>query len=171
MSLKLSHDDRAAIVKRWYDSIIDRYPAETAAFLRNQSDPFANPVGAALREELGPIVDAVCDESDPSEVASSLDRLIRVRALQDLTPAEAVGFVLTLKTVIAEVVEEDDPSVARHIDRAVDDMLLAAFDVYSRCREQVFKIRVNEIRNRSLKMMERLNSWREQRVGSVSSDA
>jgi hypothetical protein len=48
---------------------------------------------------------------------------------------------------------------------------LVAFDVYSRCREQVFEIRVREIRNRSLKVMERLNAWREQRAGASTPDA
>ena len=61
MSLNLSQNERAKMVARWFDLIVDGYPAETARFLREQSDPFANPVGAGLREELAPILDAVVD--------------------------------------------------------------------------------------------------------------
>jgi hypothetical protein len=51
-----------------------------------------------------------------------------------------------------------------------DELVLMAFDVYSRCREQVFEIRVKEIRNLSLKTMERLNEWRAQRDGIGGED-
>jgi len=171
MSLSLSQDDRTEIVKRWFDVTVDRYPAETAKFLRDQFDPFANPVGVGLREELGPILDAVLDEQDYASVESSLDRIIRVRALQDMSPADAVSFVLVLKHVFRAVAGTVSPDSAQEFDRRVDRLLLTSFNVYNRCREQVYDIRVKEIRNRSLKVMERLNSWREQRAAGPSSDA
>ena len=171
MSLNLSQDDRTEIVKRWFDVIVDRYPAETAKFLRDQSDPFANPVGASLREELSPILDVLLDGEDPAAAEPSLDRVIRVRALQDMSPAAAVSFVLVLKEVFPEVVGSSTQIVGAEFDRRVDDLLLVAFNVFSRCREQVYDIRVKEIRNRSLKVMERLNSWREQRAAGPSSNA
>jgi hypothetical protein len=171
MSLNLSQDDRTEIVKRWFGVTVDRYPPETAKFLRDQSDPFANPVGAALREELEPILDALLDEQDLESVEPSLDRIIRVRALQDMSPADAVSFVLVLKEVFPEVVGSSTQAVKDEFDRRVDGLLLSAFNVFSRCREQVYDIRVKEIRNRSLNVMERLNSWREQRAAVPSSDA
>ena len=61
MSLNLSQTERTKMLARWFDRIVDGYPAETARFLRDQSDPFANPVGAALRDELAPIFDAILD--------------------------------------------------------------------------------------------------------------
>jgi hypothetical protein len=171
MSSNLSQDDRTEIVRRWFDVTVDRYPAETAKFLRDQSDPFANPVGAALREELAPILDAILDEQDTASVEPSLDRIVRIRALQDMSPADAVSFVLVLKEVFPEVAGEASRDSRQEFDRRVDAMLLAAFNVYNRCREQVYDIRVKEIRNRSLKVMERLNSWREQRAAGPSTDA
>lgn len=171
MSLNLSQGDRTEIVRRWFDLTVDRYPAETAKFLRVQADPFANPVGAALREELAPILDALLDQGDIASVEPSLDRIVRVRALQDMSPADAVSFVLALKEIFPEVVGTTTQTDRQAFDQRVDDLLLTAFTVYSRCREQVYDIRVKEIRNRSLKVMERLNSWREQRAGGSASDA
>ncbi|HSL19544.1 MAG TPA: RsbRD N-terminal domain-containing protein [Methylomirabilota bacterium] len=169
MSLHLSQTDRDTVVERWFDRIVDRYPVETARFLRDQQDPFANPVGAALREELAPILDGVLDDRDPVQLAPGLDRIVRIRALQDMSPSQAVGFVLDLKEIFDDVVSEASDAVRRDFDDRVDHLLLAAFDVYSGCREQVSEIRVREIRNRSLKQMERLNEWREQRAGEPSS--
>ncbi len=37
------HQD--AMVDRWIDSVIDAYPEETATFLKEQPNSFANPVG------------------------------------------------------------------------------------------------------------------------------
>ena len=171
MSLILSSDERSKMVSRWFDRIVDGYPAETARFLREQGDSFANPVGAGLRDELAPIFDAILDDRNPAEVESALDRVIRVRALQDMSPSQAVSFVLLLKEIYEEVVDTAMDDERRIFEGRVDGMLLAAFDVYSSCREQVYDIRVKEIRNRSLKVMERLNSWREERAGGPPSNA
>lgn len=169
MSVKLSQTQRTEILARWFDRIVDRYPVETASFLRGQPDPFANPVGAGLRDELAPILDAILDGRGPEEVDAAVDRIVRVRALQEMSPSRAVGFVLELKEIFDEVVDTAADDAKPLFDRRVDEMLLAAFDVYNRCREQVYDIRVKEIRNRSLTVMERLNSWREKRAGEPSS--
>lgn len=171
MTLDLSRQQRDEMLGRWFDLIVGAYPDETERFLREQADEFANPVGAALREELGPILDGVLSGCDPVELEPPLDRVIRVRALQDMSPAEAVAFILQLKPLFAEIGEEVSDVARAEFERRVDTALLTAFNVYSRCREQVFDIRVKEIKNRSLKMMERLNSWREQRVGDPLSNA
>lgn len=172
MSLHLSQDERTEIVRRWFDRIIGRYPVETARFLRDQRDRFANPVGAGLRQELAPILDVILAGEDPRTVEPSLDRIVRVRALQDMPPSEAVSFVLMLKELVGDAVDPGaDAAAVREFERRVDEMLVVTFDVYSRCREQVFEIRVKEIRNRSLKVMERLNSWRENRTLGPATDA
>jgi len=171
MPLKLSQAERTEMIARWFDRIVDRYPAETASFLRGQPDPFANPVGAGLRDELAPILDTILDCCEPDRADAAMDRIVRVRALQEMSPSRAVGFVLELKEIFDEVAEAAPDDARALFDRRVDGMLLAAFDVYNRCREQVYDIRVKEIRNRSLKVMERLNSWRETRAGEPSSNA
>jgi hypothetical protein len=171
MAPDLSSKQRDAMVKRWFDVIVGGYAHETERFLRDQADPFANPVGAALRDELGPIVDGVLSGRDPAELGASLDRVLRVRALQDMPPSAAVGIVLELKGIFDDVAGDASRADRDEFGRRVDAVLLTAFDVFNHCREQVYDIRVKEIRNRSLKVMERLNSWREQRAGGPPSNA
>jgi hypothetical protein len=159
-------EHRHAIVAEWYERVTSQYPPETARFLRQQADPFANPVGAALREELEPLYDAVVAGGDGGRVDQPLDRIIRVRAVQDFKPSEALAFLVELKTVIRERVASDGLACESELvalESRLDGVLLAAVDVYSRCREQIYDIRVKDIRNRSLKMMERLNEWRARR--------
>lgn len=171
MALTLSRGQRDEMLKRWFDLIVGGYAAETERFLREQADPFANPVGAGLREELGPIVDGVLSGRDPAELAPALDRVVRIRALQDMPPSAAVGIVLLLRGIFDTVADDASAADRDEFGRRVDAVLLVAFDVFNGCREQMYNIRVKEIRNRSLKAMERLNSWREQRAGGAPSDA
>jgi hypothetical protein len=107
-------------------------------------------------------------ERPDEEIGEALDRIIRIRAVQDYSPSQAVGFVFELKNLVHEELAGTPAVTAeadslRMLDVRVDRLALQAFDVYMQCREQVYSIRVNEIRNRSLKMMERLNAWRAER--------
>ncbi len=171
MALNLSSKQRDEMLTRWFDLIVGGYASETERFLRDQSDPFANPVGAALREALGPVFDGILEGCNPAELEPALDRIVRIRALQDMSPAAAVGVILGLKEVFDAVAPDATSATRDEFGQRVDAVLLAAFNVFSRCREELYNIRVKEIRNRSLKVMERLNSWREQRASGPSSQA
>jgi hypothetical protein len=155
-------DTRDEILVRWIDSVADGYPEETARFLRGQSDRFANPVGASLREGLGEILDGVLHGVEPDDLEPALDRVIRIRAVQDMTPAEAVGFVFELKKLLPDDLGRHGQSSDRPVatDAEIDRVALLAFDVYMRCREQVWKIRNAEVKNLSVGIMERVAEWR-----------
>jgi hypothetical protein len=159
---------RAVLVSEWFDRVVDGYPDETARFLRSQADPFANPVGAGLRDELGSLVDGLIAGTDEQLLVPALDRILRVRAVQDMSPSVALGFLFELKELVRLSLGAEGLDCAVELtafEDRIDRLVLTALDVYARCREQVFEIRVREIRNRSMKMMERLNEWRARRDG------
>ena len=163
---------RDRIQADWMERILADYPEQTVGFLRGQLDPFANPVGAALREEVGVLLDGVLDPTfDLDRLGSALDRIIRVRALQDFAPSKAIGFVLDLKRVVATSLRDPlDSSDRSELDHRIDRLALMAFDVYSACREQVHEIRVQSIRNRSITVLERFNAWRDRRDAASGVD-
>ena len=155
---------RDEILERWIDRVFDDYPEETARFLRSNSDPFANPVAAGLREGLAEILDGVLRGVEPQELTSALDRVIRVRAVQDFEPSAAVGFVFDLRDLLRK---SGGDGVARsfdELDRRIERVGLYAFDVYMRCREDMWRIRAREIRNQSVGIMERVAEWKERRA-------
>ena len=159
-------EHRDAILERWIEDVIKGYPEETAEFLRSKSDRFANPVGARLREGLEELLDGVIEGVDPAELESALDHVIRVRAVQQFAPSEALGFVFDLKRLVREVLGEPDAWPVAGLsafDGNVERLGLRAFDVYMRCREQMWAIRAQEIRNQSVGIMERVAAWRERR--------
>ena len=171
---ELAAENRDAVLASWLERILAGYPPEAARFLRDTADPFGNPFGAALREELGILLDSVLGAVDEERLRAALDRIVRVRAVQGLPPSTAVGFVLELKPILARLVAGSGAAAAderARLDRQVDRVVLAAFDVYSACREQVYEIRVRSIRERSLRQVERLNEWRSRRDGEPVAEA
>lgn len=163
---QLIRQRREAIVAAWFDRVVEAYPAETARFLRTRKDRFDNPMGHALREGLGSLVDTVIEDRDTAGTRAALDRIIRIRAVQEIPPSAAVAFVLDLKQVLRGVFPSD-PAAATELRAAedrIDELALLAFDVYAVCRDDVSRIRVEAIQNRSMKVMERFNAWQERRA-------
>ena len=159
-------EHRDEILERWIESVFGSYPEETGKFLRSKSDRFANPVGAGLREGLAELLDGVLSGAEPNELTSALDRVIRVRAVQEFTPSAAVGFVFELKDVVRDVTRDlgaEAVTALDALDRRIESLGLCAFDVYMSCREQMWSIRAQEIRNQSVGIMERVAEWRELR--------
>ena len=156
-------EHRDEILERWIESIIGGYPEETAEFLRSKKDRFANPVGAGLREGLVELLDGVFRGIEPDELTSALDRVIRVRAVQDFEPSAAVSFVFDLKDLLREFAGEGAVGSLEVLDQRIERLGMCAFDVYMRCREEMWKIRAREIRNQSVGIMERVAEWRERR--------
>jgi hypothetical protein len=165
---ELVAEHRGAVLADWLERILGTYPPETARFLRETGDPFGNPVGAALREGLGTVLDGVLGSADDARLQSALDRIVRVRAVQGMAPSAAVGFVLELEPILERLLRDSGvegrdelATLHRHVARVV----LAAFDVYSGCREQVYEIRIRSIRELSMKRIDQLNEWRARRDG------
>ena len=163
MSLEiLLSDKKSCIIKKWRDMLVGTYPADTKRFFEKEKDQFANPVGHAINKEMEILYDAVTGRGDMDKVSSSLDSIIRIRAVQDFDPSLAIGFVLQLKRVIRDELGEKIPgNGSRHEIEAlydrIDEMALLAFDIYSRCRQQIYEIRVNEVKNNVGKLLERAN--------------
>lgn len=106
-------------------------------------------MGHALRETLPVLLDAVLGRVSVADAAVPLGQLIRIRAVQDLTPGKAVGFLFELYPLLRETVP------AEELEDRVNQLALVAFDLYMRCREQVHAIQLKDLRRRAA-VLERL---------------
>jgi len=152
------------IVEKWFQRVLDTYPSDTAHFLRREKDPFANPVGSAILEGVEGLYDRLIHGGgDPRDLNLFLDRVIRIRAVQDFTPSGALRFVLSLKDVVREEVgrEAFEKGLGHEMEAfegRIDELLLVAFDVYMKCREQIYELRVHEVKaekDAALRLLER----------------
>lgn len=144
---------KSAIVKEWFDLVVATYPPDTSRFLKAQKDPFANPVGNSTLRGLQTAFDGLLRDADADARQQALDAIVRIRAVQDFTPAQATGFVLELKPILRRVLRKElaQPEAwteLLEIERRVDILLLTAFDIYLRCRETLFQLKVDMEKNR-----------------------
>ena len=99
------------VLEQWIAQTIQSYPSAAVAFLSGESDPFRNPVGHTVRQCLTVLFDRLHGEIDPGCIAPALDALIRLRAVQDLTASQAVGFVFLLRPILRELWPKSGPTI------------------------------------------------------------
>jgi hypothetical protein len=150
-----------AIVGRWGDAVLSAYPADAATIFRTQQDPFANPLGHGVREGTRGVFRVLLQGmADQEELRTHLDRIIRVRAVQDLTPARALEFVFSLRAIVREVIPEAEARHSRELadlDRKIDQVALAAFEVYQARREELSELRIREVKRQVSWVLGKMN--------------
>jgi len=158
---ELLTDHQASIAERWFVKTVGTYSKEASRPFVRQKNQFANPVGHTLRQGTTAIVPLVIDAADPEALRSHLEPIIKMRVIQEFSPAQAVGFVYLLKDAIREElagelvglgVDQELSSFEARIDR----MALLAFDIYVECRELVHELRIREIKRRISRRWERI---------------
>lgn len=156
MSLQtLLSDRKKDILKKWQNEIFQQYPADSIRFLSSESNQFANPVGHSIREHTENLFCGLLAEGDitPEKINPILDEMLRIRAIHDLTPSEALRYLYILKKVISrelnEISEHDNKLYYDLITfySRIDEVILIAFDVYSKCREKLYEIKVETAKN------------------------
>jgi hypothetical protein len=152
-----------AILRRWFEAVVQTYPADTSNFLKTQKNPFANPVGHAISDGMGGVLRALLEEGspDPASVTQFLDSIIRIRAVQGFAPSEALSFVFSLKDVLREELAEGQyeppPAEMAALDARIDRLAMLSFDIYMGCREKLYEVRANEVRNRTFRLLQKAN--------------
>ncbi len=141
------------ILEKWFDLLAESYPADTAAFLKNQKDRFDNPVTYEFRQGIEGIIEAIIHEMDRDRVVEHLDRVISIRAIQDLSPSKAVAFIFLLKTAIRkelqrEILAKSISEELLELESRIDGLALLCFDIYMKRREKLYEIRTNEAKTR-----------------------
>jgi hypothetical protein len=150
---KLLAKKRDCIVDKWIDSVQESYPSETVEFFRHQRNRFANPVGVTISETVGPLFDELLNGNNQQNISSLLDNIVRIRAVQDFPPSGAVAVVLLLKKVIRDEMRKDIDKDGLFEDllefeSRIDYCALLAFDVYMKCREKIWEIKLDEFKKR-----------------------
>ncbi len=141
---------KRSIVSDWVERTLDSYTS--SGFFKRSKDLFANPVGANIRNGLDRLYDLLLEDAPWEEFTEPLDLVIRIRAVQDFTPAEAVAPIMELKWVVRRALgrkEKDQVSRTEldYFDLSVDRAALTAFDLYMTCRDRLHRARVNEVKS------------------------
>jgi hypothetical protein len=153
MSLKQTLKKRKTeFLKQWVQATIDTYPDDAARILIKDVNRFDNPVGAVTRETLEDVFDHILEDATCDSLEKKLDPVIRIRAVQSFSAAEAVSFVFALKKIGTPIL---DPKLFREFDQLVDLIALAAFNRLMKCKEEIFLLKATESKRRIHRAFER----------------
>ncbi|MEW6001071.1 MAG: RsbRD N-terminal domain-containing protein [Nitrospirota bacterium] len=155
-------EKRSILLKKWFQLILETYPADTMRFLKDQKNKFSNPVGHTIRKGIEGIFEELTNEMDSERVSTFLDNIIRIRAIQDFSPSRAISFVFLLKKVIreeleSEILENKLSDELLKFESKIDDLALLSFDIYMKCRERIYELKANELKNMYYRLLQKAN--------------
>lgn len=154
----LLEKNRKKIVRAWLQGVVDTYPPKTSEFLTSQKDQFANPIGANLARDLDQIFTELLEEQSTEALATAVDGIVRVRAVQDFTPSAAVGCFLQLKKIVRQSVgpqirDQDLLQQLAEFDGKIDQLMLIAFETFVKCREKIWELKAKEAQHRTKNLL------------------
>jgi len=149
---RLLEKKKTIVLDKWLTIIFDTYPDDTAPFLKNEKDMFANPVGQTITVSVEYILEGLIKGERTDALSVYLERIIRIRAVQHFTAAQAVSFINGLKTII---IGQLKPDISRHnlwdeweeLQGTIDNLTLLSLEIFTRMKEQIESIRTREIEN------------------------
>jgi hypothetical protein len=155
-------EKKSAILKRWFDVILESYPADTSNFLKKQKNRFANPVGYTISQGIEGLFGEILQGIDSEKVSPFLDNIIRIKAIQDFSASQAVSFIFLLKKVIREKFEKEIKENQFSVELAalevkIDELALLSFDIFMKCREKIYDLKAEEIKRMTFKLLQRAN--------------
>jgi len=171
--------NKATILKRWLNLILETYPADTAALMRKDQNQFTNPVGSTISREIEGLFKGLLDGRNSEGLSASLNSILKIRSVQDFSPSRAVGFIFLLKkameeTLKSEICKETMQDEWSKFLSKIDELALHAFDIYMDCREKICEIRINQAkseREMAFRMMERMSHSKEKREKEEDPDS
>lgn len=159
---------KKAIVDQWYQRILATYPDPAARFLQQVDDAFANPVGHTIYQALDRLVEGfIQGDTSPEAMGAPLDAIIRIRAIQEFPPSEALAFIFQGKRIFKAVLAPEIQAGEADWEPLyawLDSLALSGFDIYMQCRQQVYDLKVKEVKNRVGRLLERAELARREPV-------
>jgi len=156
---------KPVILERWLKLIMADYPADSSGFFKKEKDRFINPVGYNISHGTEMMFDELLQGMKTEEIASSLEDILKILSIQNFSPSQAVSFIFYLKRVVREEVSSDTQEEGffkelSDLESRIDRLILDAFDVFMKCREKVYEVRMSEVKaekERMHRLLECLN--------------
>lgn len=159
--LNFLKDNSSEIIAKWQQAIIDTYPQGAGKFLSVSKSQFGNPIGYSLQNDLPKIYAELCGDMNTDVLTTAIEAIIKIRAVQEFSVAEAVGFINLLKSIIlieANTYFSDKEFLESYLkfDKKIEVANGIAFEKYLEMKMKLSEIKINEIKNRNQRMVERL---------------
>lgn len=164
MELKAFLEERRPLIlKKWFEKLLEEYSSEGRQFIGDiKKDRFDNPLGFTIFEGLEGLFDYLLHKKN---LNGNIETFIRLRAIQDLKPSEALNFIFHLKDIIHnELSDNADKALMEDffvLSEEIDTIALRLFDIYMESRERLNEVKVNELRNMTAWILKKVDILKE----------
>ncbi|MBM4144754.1 MAG: hypothetical protein FJ240_00545 [Nitrospira sp.] len=154
---------KPAIIKKWFHATADTYPSNASNFIKSQADCFHNPVGYTLAEGVEGLFDGLLrDDANSERFFPYLNDIIKIKAVQDFSPSNAISFIFLLKPIIREEIAKETngknfSDELLSFESEIDGLALLSFDIYMKCRERIYEIKTEEVKRMTFGLLKRAN--------------
>ncbi|NDV23905.1 RsbRD N-terminal domain-containing protein [Desulfovibrio sp. JC022] len=150
------------LTEKWYELILSSYPKETQDVWRSNKDRFTNPVGVTIKKVAGELFDLILEWKSADDLAKSLEELIKIRTVQDFAPSKALSFVFLFKKLLRDEFMEELKSEGKldellAFEARIDNLGLIAFDIYTKNRDLIAQMRIEEVKRSHHMLLRRVN--------------
>jgi hypothetical protein len=153
---------KASILKKWLDVIVGSYALDTSNYGKALGNQFTNPIGSTLSKGVEDIFADLLRGPDEKKTAEVLADVVRLRAVQDFLPSQALSFFFSLKSIIrkelsAEIAEQQLSEEMLSLESSIDNLALSAFDMFMQSREKIYEIKAREVQRMNFRLLQRAN--------------
>lgn len=142
-------ENKGDILDGWVAQVLATYPADGARLFKTKKDQFANPVGFAVKNSLWEVYALLFESNTTEGLIPVLTQLVKIRAVQDFLPSQAVSMAYKLKGVVKEFYRQeklDDHDGWLAFEEKADTLAYTLFDLYMASREQLHRTKYEEYR-------------------------
>jgi hypothetical protein len=155
-------EKKPLIVQKWFEAALATYHEDARGAMRRTRAQFTNPVGFNIAQGLEGLFDALLQGMISDTISTFLDAIVRVRAVQNFAPSEALAFLLRIKQIVREELGSElsaDRGMVEELikfDGVADDLMLYAFDLYMGCREKIYDLKAQEARDMTFRLLQKV---------------
>ena len=147
-------EKKNGIQRSWFQEVLNSFPKQSQSLIASNADRFANPIGFTLNDAISEIFAAVVGEKSLEDIAPALERIIKLRAVQDKQNPGQLVFLHALKKIVRKqcgAFEEGFAEVEAllALEDRIDEIILRALEIYVLSREKILELQVNEIMNKT----------------------
>ncbi len=152
-------ENRKKLVEKWVSAVIETYPPDSVSFFTKTKDPFANPVGNTIKRSIDLLfTEVVKKKMDRAAVQEAMEPIIRLRAVQEFTPSQAMAFIFSIKYLLKDALKKHltDKDVERFLETVsanTEELMLVAVNIYAACRDKIYTLRINQSKESLKKLL------------------
>lgn len=147
---KLLIKNKNAIAEKWIASVLQGNAQSVIEIESHRR--FANPQADRITQELEAQFENLIQENENCAGRFLCENLLRIKALSEEAPAEAVAFPFALRTIIRDQIAaelENNSLRAEFVqfEEKIERFALQVFQKYTENREKIFQLKLKEIKN------------------------